>query len=216
MGMFDEIVCEFKLPEPVPAFIKKDHRFQTKDLDCTLDVYKISEDGRLLFQNEEENYTGELNFYTSNICGVGHGCYFTKDGSSAEQIDYKAIFINNRCTQIELVRYEIKDALPVKEQNFNYLEEVEFEETPESFLNSTFFVLWGGTDPENGYTGECIAESQKEIVIRTGEKFQTLHKSSFNYTLFLNKEHAIRVRTSKENAHKKETERLTQLLKNKS
>jgi len=91
MGMFDNIVVDFKLP-----YITTDKEFwQTKSLDCTLDTYKITRKGlfkttkmepnpdyvpdetktgmdalldlsnasRLVKINELVNYTGEIRFY---------------------------------------------------------------------------------------------------------------------------------------------------------
>jgi hypothetical protein len=43
MGMFDELRCRYKLP--IDGF--DGHLFQTKSLDCELDLYEIREDGTL-------------------------------------------------------------------------------------------------------------------------------------------------------------------------
>jgi len=209
MGMFDEIICEYPLPEFVPSFIKEGHKFQTKSLDNTMSIYKISKDGKLILAeqiwghaaaNQDLNFHGEIYFYTNNISGCGHGVYFTRDGAAAENVDYKAVFNQGQLTEIKLVNYTIEDALPSSEQNFKYLQELSIE-MPESFLNSTIFVLWG-------YTGKCIAESEKQIVIQTDKNFEVLDKFSFNRTFFLNKEHAENQRDKEAKAHEKETERL--------
>ena len=44
MGLFDTIECDYPLPNPR----HQDLEFQTKDLDCLLDRYSITRDGRLL------------------------------------------------------------------------------------------------------------------------------------------------------------------------
>ena len=44
MGMFDELKCEYKLPDPVV----QEETFQTKSFDCLLDSYTITRDGRLI------------------------------------------------------------------------------------------------------------------------------------------------------------------------
>lgn len=44
MGMFDRIKCEYSLPDP----LVQDEIFQTKSLDCLLDDYTITSDGRLI------------------------------------------------------------------------------------------------------------------------------------------------------------------------
>jgi hypothetical protein len=61
MGMYDDITCEHALPgEPKP----KDNSFQTKDLDCLMDHYTITRDGRLLKRKAEVQFHGMLSFYT--------------------------------------------------------------------------------------------------------------------------------------------------------
>jgi hypothetical protein len=44
MGLFDEIQCEYPLPDPA---VQKEI-FQTKRLDCSMDRYTITADGRLI------------------------------------------------------------------------------------------------------------------------------------------------------------------------
>lgn len=84
MSVFDTLHCDYPLPDP--EF--QSEEFQTKDLDRTLDRYRISADGRLwrlprrtdLFtkdtrppdaaeQAEDMQYHGELCFYTSTAKG---------------------------------------------------------------------------------------------------------------------------------------------------
>lgn len=44
MGMFDELTCDYPLPDPAYQ-----HRiFQTKSLECQMTTYRISAEGRLL------------------------------------------------------------------------------------------------------------------------------------------------------------------------
>jgi len=49
MGMFDEIICEYKLPDKEV----QDHDFQTKDLENLMDVYIITKIGRLIWIKKE-------------------------------------------------------------------------------------------------------------------------------------------------------------------
>ncbi len=44
MGLFDTVRCEFPLPDPSHQELE----FQTKDLDCLMDEYLITREGRLL------------------------------------------------------------------------------------------------------------------------------------------------------------------------
>ena len=83
MSLFDTIHCDYPLPDP--EF--QHEEFQTKDLERTLDRYRITADGRLLQlprrvaqfaqdarppdakQAEDMNYHGDLGFYTSTAKG---------------------------------------------------------------------------------------------------------------------------------------------------
>jgi len=47
MGLYDEIKCEYKLPE-APKAVQND-MFQTKDFECAMEYYTITEDGELLY-----------------------------------------------------------------------------------------------------------------------------------------------------------------------
>ena len=52
MGMFDEVKVLYPLPDPEV----QGHAFQTKDLDCMMDDYTITNEGRLIhhtYQTEE-------------------------------------------------------------------------------------------------------------------------------------------------------------------
>jgi len=49
MGLFDTVTCEYPIPNPV----HQDLEFQTKDLECLLDHYVITRDGRLIRRASE-------------------------------------------------------------------------------------------------------------------------------------------------------------------
>lgn len=82
MGLFDNIKVHTKfLPEGKKIdFDKQD--FQTKDLSCLMEHFIINEDGELVRTNrtdagwefvkchEKVNYTGQIQFYDSNICFI--------------------------------------------------------------------------------------------------------------------------------------------------
>ena len=55
MGMFDRVHCDLPLPDPK----HQDLEFQTKDLDCLLDRYTISAEGRLVRQARRRRRTGK-------------------------------------------------------------------------------------------------------------------------------------------------------------
>lgn len=46
MGMFDDLICEYPLPDGSVS----DERFQTKDLVCDYGTYRITRDGRLVVE----------------------------------------------------------------------------------------------------------------------------------------------------------------------
>jgi hypothetical protein len=85
MGMFDEIKCEYPLPDPEV----QDHVFQTKDFENLMERYTITKEGRLIFnQTTDLNFHGILNFYTytgdlndttidSDYRWYGYNCKFT-------------------------------------------------------------------------------------------------------------------------------------------
>lgn len=54
MGMFDDIICKYKLPMPKnPKGYSGSERFQTKDLENCLSLYKIQEDGTIWLETYE-------------------------------------------------------------------------------------------------------------------------------------------------------------------
>ena len=116
MGMFDELKCEYLLPDP----IVQNETFQTKSLDRALDNYTITRDGRLILhparyelESEEEQlpgpdvsempqaipegdaeilYHGDIYFYTS----LG-----TPGDDDYEWFEYKARFTEGRLQWIQ-------------------------------------------------------------------------------------------------------------------
>lgn len=65
MGMYDDLRCEMPLPDGMQRM-----HFQTKSLDCELNQYVITAEGRLLVEDiynadlqAPVDYTGEIEFY---------------------------------------------------------------------------------------------------------------------------------------------------------
>ena len=96
MGMFDDVICDVALPgEPKP----KHKHFQTKDFSCSLDTYRIKEDGTLWVveaSNTEPKqvlFHGWLNFYMSegNINSYKDTLWF----------EYQAKFTDGQLQDIE-------------------------------------------------------------------------------------------------------------------
>lgn len=109
MGMFDNIRCEFPLPDGFDGKLN----FQTKDLENLLSTYVITADGKLLLAtlNYDDgdklpvltviNYHGDIEFYGSNICSVGRGYFSTSDGGPPLWRNYTARFTNGLLQEIK-------------------------------------------------------------------------------------------------------------------
>jgi hypothetical protein len=118
MGMFDYIRVETPLPRKHDVILA-DAMFQTKDLDCMMDVYVITSTGELYrerwdytwvesddgllggylreipdsFRREYlDNYHGNIHFYTS----------INWDGDTHTRIDYVATFTNGKLSRMRL------------------------------------------------------------------------------------------------------------------
>lgn len=119
--MYDELVCERPLPGTPPAFIGPGHRFQTKDFDCELAVYTVRADGSLWREGRGDaepaphDFTGRVEFGTSNFAAGGHGATFTRGGEDWEDVDYAATFAGGRLVELVEDRRERGPALPVAE-----------------------------------------------------------------------------------------------------
>ena len=84
MGMFDTLQCEIPLPD---GFKPEDGEFQTKDLDCCLETYTLTAEGKLLGPDgEDKEFHGWLNFYSL--------------GPAKDWHEYRAKFTDGRLVQI--------------------------------------------------------------------------------------------------------------------
>jgi hypothetical protein len=174
MGMFDEIICRRPLPGTVPGFITGDHRFQTKDLDCTLATYVIGEDGAIRQEGYKEllDFSGDIEFYTSNITGQGPGVY-TQNGEVAESVTFVAKVASGVVYELKQEAHERTPALPAA-QHFTPRPRPTAEDIAEwerrqseSLIGRTVYVLWGGQ--EVGYGATVIAESAKKWCLQTAD-----------------------------------------------
>lgn len=208
MGMFDEVVCEMPLPGTVPAWIEPGHKFQTKDTPSQhLYTYTIASDGA--FSGEDaNNYTGTIEFYTSNICGCGPGVY-TRNGEDAESVSFVAKIVDGRVSELKQTEYEIKAALPSSEQaspiNRPTPEQVAGRKrrNAESLVGRTLYVLWGCE--KKGYRVEVIAENDCELSTRVLEdhgrvnagKFEILDRRDRDRIFFDSEEEALAHKNSR-------------------
>jgi hypothetical protein len=112
MGMYDNIICNF----PLEGEDNKLDGWQTKDLQCLLETFTITEDGRLLnSEGKEDLYTGTIDFYMSNWAAHAHGVSFTANGEDLRSVEYRAEFKNGVLLELEKTQDESKPALPSSE-----------------------------------------------------------------------------------------------------
>lgn len=165
MGMFDEIICKAPIDGGLPSWIDR-HTFQTKDLDCTLTTYTIEEDGRF----SQPDFSGTLEFYTSNIVGSGPGIY-TEHGEDAEGIECEVIFLHSKLVEPIKVKREFGPAWPASRQH-SYIasrsvhertHEEQSQRYDEHLVGKRVYVLWGGQDV--GYWAKVVQESKRHLCL---------------------------------------------------
>ena len=92
MGMFDDVMCDVPLPDGHKG------AFQTKDLECTINRYRITKNKRLVRESQgigggdgklDLNYHGILRFYGTD--------------SNDEWHEYNAKFTDGECVEISSV-----------------------------------------------------------------------------------------------------------------
>lgn len=106
MGMFDDIMCKY----PLPDLQVQGHIFQTKDLSNDVSLYSITSEGRLImfpwirdknkncFVHDMEDprvidFDGKLEFYT----------FVPKENDGTEWYDYVARFVKGKLMCIEKI-----------------------------------------------------------------------------------------------------------------
>ena len=129
MGMFDEINCEYPLPMPEdPKGYAGSKNFQTKDLNCLMDLYEIDKDGNLFrydvkYEREEGNpksksileRIGRLKKVSSELVRekitdlINFYDYQQTDGDYDYYIEYQALFRDGTISEIKLFSFEAKD-----------------------------------------------------------------------------------------------------------
>ena len=116
MGMYDEIKCDY----PLPDAHMQNRTFQTKSFDCLLDRYTISDEGRLIHNTHTLELTPEdklpypdtpfIGMYTRVETGPVdteyHGDVFFydwDDRSNSDLIEYQARFTDGQLQWIKRV-----------------------------------------------------------------------------------------------------------------
>ena len=188
MGMFDYIECVYPLPG-LPRFVGAGHRFQTKDAEpLSMDTHSIDANGRISI----EGFSGDLEFYTSNIVGVGPGVY-TRDGEDAESVTYVASFKDGQLQRVERTSYECEAGM----KNTNEFKAPTVEElkackarVDESLEGRTVYV-WPGGD-KHGYEAWVVHENAKQVVLESGDKAEVRSRSDRDRIFFDSREAALR------------------------
>jgi hypothetical protein len=138
MGMFDTVTCQYPLPLPEEANQLTNPpdwaavEFQTKSLDCVLDIYSIEEDGQVykevvdreVIQSEDgtltlnetqkgierADFTGEVVFYHMHM-----------ESDYDYWAEFKALFWKGDLKEIELSKWDRQD----NKQRIEVLEKIQ-------------------------------------------------------------------------------------------
>lgn len=132
MGMFDSIEISYPLPLPLEVIDKLPdlykEEFQTKDLECAMELYFLGEDGALNLLKQEREWVdddssflkGYLKVIKEEIVPINyHGIINLYAYERIENenetgfdisVDYLAKFSNGKLESIELEDFEIRDA----------------------------------------------------------------------------------------------------------
>lgn len=228
MGMFDYVKCSAPLPGEPPAFVWPGHRFQTKDLDCTMSQYHITVDGRLVLVGilwgkgsplEPIEYHGVLDFYDSNIRGCSDGFNFTSRGEDGESVDYRATFDRGRLVAIVEAARTREPALPIAEMDNGSrrptAEEIAEERArqAEDLAGRAMFLLWGGSEIESGEDVVVVADGAREWAIRKADgRLEIVQRWQRDRILFDSREDAIREKDGGEAELRRRRERYAALM----
>ena len=163
MGMYDEVICEYPIAGGLPSWITK-HPFQTKDLDCAFQTYRIFADGSF----SVSGWTGILNFYTNNVVGSGPGIY-TKNGEDAEYLDCTVKIVDGKIIGDIQVEYKSHKAWPISKMHLLHTPTKQEAQSwqkriAEQLTGKRLYVLWGGQDV--GYWVTVIAENRRQLCVR--------------------------------------------------
>lgn len=199
MGMFDDIRCDRPLPGDPPEFVRAPgHRFQTNDLDERLAVYVITEDGRLIQEDGSPvDHHGAVDFHSGNVVQSGPATYTAK-GEDAEWVEYRATFVGGLLTDLVQTERSRNRAWPVsRAAEFDRVEQeameavechlIDFREG--SYLGGSYYLLWGGLEPEKGEVVRVVAESGRQLVLaKDDETFEAMPRPLASNLLFVSME----------------------------
>lgn len=214
MGMFDEIICDYPLPGDSPFFIEPGHRFQTKDLDCCLDTYRITADGSF----SDPDFTGDIEFYSSNWCAFEGGFIFTRKGEDYESVTFKATIVNGKVVKIERTEYKREIALSRSEMSQNVPstpeEDAAWKEKYDVPLKGRRMFFQGG-GPNPGYYVTIIEATDREVCWKTDAGRLEVQPIYLGRILFHSKEDAEAYTKKQEDDWNQTQERYRKILESK-
>jgi hypothetical protein len=141
MGMYDSIDCKYKLPMPDdPKGYTGSHGFQTKDFDCSLDIYIIDENGQLFIERRETEwvegdpkaksllqkfgYAKTIKTWVEPVnktCTIQFYDYVDSNNTDYDYwIVYNAVFTEGKITDINLIIFEARPNMERKKRDIEF------------------------------------------------------------------------------------------------
>jgi hypothetical protein len=141
MGMYDSIDCQYPLPMPDdPKGYTGSFGFQTKDLECALDIYIIDKDGQLSLERRETEWVGGDPNGKSFLEKSGHlrtiktwleplndtrtiQFYDYVDSNNTDHdywIVYEAFFADGKIKCVELINFEARPNSERKKKDIEF------------------------------------------------------------------------------------------------
>jgi hypothetical protein len=145
MGMFDTIICKYPLPLPTDAMgYVSSESFQTKDLENSLSVYEIREDGTLWEQKHETEWIDGDTNSKNWLDKIGHSesirswwdqvsftntihLYDYQNNDDVEYdycIEYKIVFVNGAVNEITISQFEARPNAARKIRDLKFVEKI--------------------------------------------------------------------------------------------
>ena len=200
MGLFDYVSCEYSLPGSPPVGVETIH-FQSKDLTCFMEHYRITPEGQLVHHPGESQqaedlsrFTGMVYLYHNNVVRFGPGIY-TANGEDAIFLKYAFTFIDGLVVSVQETENRSEHALKCPQPRFRPLttEEREYleERGSESLLGRTVYIWWGGQP--TGYEAVVVVEDDKSWVVQSkAHRFEILDRHHRDTVVFDSQEDAKR------------------------
>lgn len=199
MGMFDWIECRYPLPGNVPDWATAHPRFQTKDLDQTLETYVITPTGLLVGMPD---YTGLINFYNDNIVSSSGPRIYTAEGEDAWSVSYCAVFVNGMLVSLSETENNRRPAVKRRrsEQKFTPEDAAALKQRrEESLLGRRIYLLWG--NETIGRYVVVIAENSTELICQHEDlRFETVPRWQRGNCFFDSEDEALRSRKASADA----------------